>query len=1629
MLSHSPRLSTVLKLILTILFVFSGVLGTTAYAATQPLNLIPNAINPGDTRTFFAGATANSTSGAIACYVLTPSGIGTTFADLRASAGDGTGWTVSQAAGVITVVAPSGHSAAIGDTLRMTVSGTGDAGGSGTVKWNAISYTNSACTTGATSWDTTMQFQSNNNNTFTGSISPSSITPSTPKQYTIRLTDTATSSGQNIGSARIGIPAGFTSVSVVSIAPHPTGAGSSSSTWTSTITNGYIEIDYGSGSGNQLVSGGVGYVDVTYNATASADVARVTWSAETWNGHAGSGTQSVIAGAEMSTQVDNDLSITKSHSGTWTQGDTNRSYTISVKNESTTQASVGTVTVTETLPSGLTATAISGTGWTCSLGTLVCTTNASVAAGAYFNPISLTVNISGGPASSVTNHVAVSGVHSPNYSDDVTSITAAPKNTATTAANQTATYSSSAQNVPMSATVVTSPAAGTVTSGQVDFVIFNGGTQIGSGVTGTVSNGSASATFSLPAGTAPGTYSIFASYSSSGSFISSSDNTKTLVVNKANQTISFSSLSGKTWGDADFDVSASASSGLSVTFTADGNCTISGATVHITGAGSCTITAHQAGNANYNAATDVAQSFSVSKATASISATGGNFTYDGNAHSGSASATGIGGANLTPVTVTYTGTGSPSDAPVNAGSYTVVAHFAGDSNYNAADSASAAIEIAKATPTMSATGGNFTYDGNAHGGSGSALDINGGNLAFSLVYTGTGDANTAPVNAGDYTVKAHFDGNSNYSAADSAPANIHIAKATASISVSAGDAAYNGSAYTGASCSSNAPGAALSFSPATAINAGAYQAICSVPESDNYNAASSSANFNITKIDPAITVSAADAVYTGSLYGGATTCSSNAPNATLTFSPESPINVGEYQAICSVAESTNYNAGSKSATFHITKSDSTSSVSANGGPYNANPYAAAGTCDFGTLTYSYTGTGSTVYGASSVAPTNAGTYSVTANCSGDANHNGSSSTTSFEIAKTDSSVNVTANGGTFNGSAYAAAGTCDFGSLTYSYTGTGSTSYGPTSVAPVNVGTYSVSATCSGDANHNSSSTSKDFEIKKANSSVSVTANGGVYNGSAYAATGSCDVGSLSLTYVGTGSTSYGPSSSAPVAAGTFSVTADCSGDSNHNSSSTTKAFSISRKSLTVVTNNKSKMYGNNNPALDGSVNGAVDADEITAGFSTAAVQFSNVGGYAINANLNDPHGKLSNYNVSNPGGTLAINKANQVIAWNNPNDLAYGSQLTNGQLNANVAGVAGGSAPGNLSYNPGMGTVLHAGTYTLTANAAETENYNPASKNVTLNVLPGAAKVTYIGQTLWITSGASQTTTQVTLSASIEGPTLAFGSINNATVDFWDVTPGRTPQLLKGSVPVAIVNGATNTGTANAIVTFSTGQYGLESYLIEVRAGRDYTNAQQLPPVALPGSTPYEAAHPTLSVMLPSVSKTIRGSGTISPLAASAGTIGTDIQGDVHFSASIEYTKNYTNPKGQIMIWYNRVENGVTYTYYIKSNAMSSVNGTNASAGNPGTATIYTKASIFKVAADGSSVGLDGNVSLRIDVLDGKYAQSPAVASQIAITALSSKNSALWYSNNWIYNTKPAGYATVGQPLNPNVGVGIEIR
>jgi phosphopantothenate synthetase len=147
--------------------------------------------------------------------------------------------------------------------------------------------------------------------------------------------------------------------------------------------------------------------------------------------------------------------------------------------------------------------------------------------------------------------------------------------------------------------------------------------------------------------------------------------TGTLVVQRAPQAITFDALTGKTWGDADFEVSASATSGLPVVFVAAGNCEIVGtAIVHLTGAGSCTVTARQPGDADHEAAPDVARSFVIARAAATLTLGTTVFVYDGTPK---AVAVTTDPPGLTGVTVTYDGAATP---PSSAGSHAVTASLA-----------------------------------------------------------------------------------------------------------------------------------------------------------------------------------------------------------------------------------------------------------------------------------------------------------------------------------------------------------------------------------------------------------------------------------------------------------------------------------------------------------------------------------------------------------------------------------------------------------------------------------------------------------------------------------------------------------------------------------------------------------------------------------------------------------------------------------------------------------------------------------------------------------------------------------------------------------------------------------------
>jgi len=115
------------------------------------------------------------------------------------------------------------------------------------------------------------------------------------------------------------------------------------------------------------------------------------------------------------------LTVTSSHPGSFAVGQVGAAYTITVSDA--VASTSGAVTVTDTLPAGLAATAIAGAGWNCSLATLTCTRSDALAASGSYPAITLTVTVTANAPGSVTNQMSVSGGGAiGGNSGDITSI-------------------------------------------------------------------------------------------------------------------------------------------------------------------------------------------------------------------------------------------------------------------------------------------------------------------------------------------------------------------------------------------------------------------------------------------------------------------------------------------------------------------------------------------------------------------------------------------------------------------------------------------------------------------------------------------------------------------------------------------------------------------------------------------------------------------------------------------------------------------------------------------------------------------------------------------------------------------------------------------------------------------------------------------------------------------------------------------------------------------------------------------------------------------------------------------------------------------------------------------------------
>ena len=172
------------------------------------------------------------------------------------------------------------------------------------------------------------------------------------------------------------------------------------------------------------------------------------------------------------------------------------------------------------------------------------------------------------------------------------------------------------------------------------------------------------------------------------------------------------------------------------------------------------------------------------------------------------------------------------------------------------------------------------------------------------------------------------------------------------------------------------------------------------------------------------------------------------------------------------------------------------------------------------------------------------------------------------------------------------------------------------------------------------------------------------------------------------------------------------------------------------------------------------------------------------------------NYTTAKASVTLQVNSATPIINWATPAAITYGTALSGAQLDA-TATYNGTTVGGTFVYTPAKGTVLTAGTQTLSVNftPANTANYAaPHSASVVLQVNQATPKITWTKPAA-ITYGTALSAAQLDATVSVAG-TFVYsppaGSILTAGTQTLSVTfkPTDTTDYtaLADSVSLAVV-------------------------------------------------------------------------------------------------------------------------------------------------------------------------------------------------------------------------------------------------
>lgn len=867
-----------------------------------------------------------------------------------------------------------------------------------------------------------------------------------------------------------------------------------------------------------------------------------------------------------------------------------------------------------------------------------------------------------------------------------------------------------------------------------------------------------------------GTINITASQDGDATYDPATPVVQELIINKANQTITFNALSNLTYSNGGTSVlTATSSSGLTITYSSSLTtvATVNGSTLTIVKAGSTDITASQAGNDNYNAATSVTQTQEIDKADQTITfAVLSNLSYS----NGGTSV--LGAYSNSGLSITY----SSSDTTVatvagttlsilKVGFSDITASQLGDDNYNPATSVVRRQTIIKGDQTITfnvLSNVNYSPSGtislSAYSSSGLSISYESSDTTVATVAGNT----LTILKVGTTTITASQLGDDNFNAASSVQRSQEIIKAnqtitfntlnniTYSLSGTSTLSATSSSGLTILYSSSVLGVATVAGNTLSVVGAGSTVITASQAGDDNYNAATSVSQTQvIDKANQTITFGTlSDLVYSpnGTSVLSATSSSgltvsfssSNNNFATVAGNTLTIVGAGTTTITASQAGNSNYNpATNVNQTQVINKANQTITFNALSAilfsvlTSNLTATASSGL----TVTYSTSDNTIATVDGNTLTLVSVGSVDITASQAGNDNYNAASSVTRTQV------INKGTQTITFNplgNLTYAPAGTSTLiatasSNLTVSYesSDTSIATIAGNTLTILKAGSTTITASQSGNSNYDAATNVQQVQvIVKANQTITF----GSLSNLTYSLNGTSTLtassnSGLTITYTSSnnGIATIANNILTIISAGTTNITASQAGNDNYNAAtSVTQSQVIDKADQTITFNSLADLTYSPNGT---STLTATSSSGLTITYTSSVTSVANVANSTLTIQgagttvITASQSGNTNYNpATSVTQNQVINKADQTItfgALSNRNYSGVGYNFAVSATSDSGLLVSLASSDENIITITGFSLFpVGIGFSYITASQAGNANYNPATNVVRTQIV-----------------------------------------------------------------------------------------------------------------------------------------------------------------------------------------------------------------------------------------------------------------------------------------------------------------------